>query len=112
MYQRLVIQRLSGINGPSPRVSDGVAGQPLKSHMGAVKPRKGSAYLQNQADAELNDLIDRKEEHAGQKDHDEHHRRGNHGFLTRRPGYLPSFGADLLNKLDRTCLRHISPPAR
>src|SRR5215813_11593480 len=51
-------------------------------------------------------LIRHEEEDGGDARHDEHHQRGDHGLAPGRPRDLLGLGADLLQKLERTDLRH------
>src|SRR5215813_4104189 len=51
-------------------------------------------------------LIRHEEEDGGDTRHDEHHQGGDHGLAPGRPRDLLGLGADLLEKLERTDLRH------
>src|ERR1043165_6936617 len=51
-------------------------------------------------------LIRHEEEDGGEARHDEHHQGGDHGLAPGRPRDLLGLGADLLQKLERTDLRH------
>src|ERR1700681_4627054 len=53
-----------------------------------------------------NQLIGDEKEDAGETRHDEHHQGGDHGLAPRRPRDLLGLGADLLQELERTDLRH------
>ena len=52
-------------------------------------------------------LIRHEEEDGGEGRHDEHHQGGDHGLAPGRPRDLLGLGADLLEKLERTDLRHL-----
>src|SRR5690349_8082889 len=54
-------------------------------------------------------LIRHEEIHPGEPDHDEHHQGGDHGLSPGRPRDLLGLGADLLEELERTDLRHADP---
>src|ERR1700720_3415764 len=51
-------------------------------------------------------LIGEKKEDAREARHDEHHDGGDHGLAPGRPGDLLGLGADLLQELEWTDLRH------
>jgi len=63
-----------------------------------------SSQLENKAQAELDDLIDQKEEQSKQGCHDEYHDCGDRRLAACGPNNFGNFGADLFKKLDRVHL--------
>src|SRR5579859_6844640 len=58
--------------------------------------------LEDRADPEAENPVDRKEENGGEDHHDAHHDRGDPGLLPAGPGHLARLGPHLPQELDRT----------